>query len=90
MDKTLQYFVTNAETGKVNKKKTKKLREMNKEFDSFMNVEKTARGDDRSIFNITGFTGGLVKAGNYARSKFGNRDTQRAYRAAKKAVKRIK
>lgn len=33
MDKTLQYFVTNAKTGKVNKKKTEELEEANRIFD---------------------------------------------------------
>tara|TARA_Y100000361_G_scaffold146916_1_gene157878 strand:- start:50 stop:334 length:285 start_codon:yes stop_codon:yes gene_type:complete len=93
MDKTVQYFVTNAKTGKVNQKKTKKLREMNKEFDSFMNVEKSAQSYDnsgrmgKSAVAKTGLQGNLIRGANFVRSKFGNRDTQRAYRAAKKAVK---
>ena len=33
MDKTVQYFVTNAKTGKVNKKKTKELEEASRIFD---------------------------------------------------------
>lgn len=90
MDKTVKYFMVNAKTGKVDEKKTKKLREMNKEFDSFMNVEKSARGDDRSIFKITGFPGGLSRAANFVRAKLGNRDTQRAYHYAKEAAKRMK
>ena len=89
MDKTVKYFMVNAKTGKVDEKKTKKLREMNKEFDSFMNVEKSARDDDRSIGKILGFPGALTKTANFVRAKLGNRDTQRAYRAARKAVKRM-
>jgi hypothetical protein len=96
MDKTVKYVMVNAKTGKVDEKKTKKLREMNKEFDSFMNVEKSAQSYDnsgrmgKSAPAKTGLQGNFIRAANFLRSKLGNRDTQRAYHYAKQAAKRMK
>lgn len=89
MDKTVQYFVTNAETGKVNKKKTKKLQEMNKEFDRFLPAELSAEMFRKGPIGAASPRAALTSGINKVISKFGNRDTQRAYRAANKAAKRI-
>jgi len=90
MDKTVQYFVTNAKTGEVDKKKTKKLREMNKEFDRFLPAELSAEMFRRGSFGAASPRAALTSGINKVISKLGNRDTQRAYRAAKQVAKRIK
>lgn len=90
MDKTEKYFMVNAKTGKVDEKKTKKLREMNKEFDRFLPAELSAEMFRKGPFGAASPRAALTSGINKVISKFGNRDTQRAYRAAKKAAKRMK